>query len=44
MSLVLNGTATSLERLKEAHDRETNQDVKKLLADAIKELAKRTGK
>ena len=43
-SLVLNGTVTSLERLKEAHDRETNQDVKKLLADAIKQLAKRTGK
>jgi HEAT repeat protein len=44
MSLVLNGSRRSLDRLTEAYDRETDPDVKKLLAETIKQLAGRTRK
>ena len=42
MSLVLNGSRKSLDRLKEAYDSETDPDVKKLFAETIKQLAGRT--
>ncbi len=44
MSLVLNGTRKSLDRLREAYDHETDPDVKQLFAETIKQLAKRTQK
>ena len=44
MSLGLNGTYQSLERLKEAYGREREPHVKNVLGETIKELAKRTRK
>jgi HEAT repeat protein len=44
MSLMLNGTRKSLDRLKEAYDHETDSDVKGVFGEAMKYLANRTQK
>src|SRR2546430_13159744 len=44
MSLVLNGTRKSLDRMREAHDHETEPDVKKLFGETMRQLEKRTQK
>lgn len=43
-SLVLNGTQQSLPLLRDAHNRETDQEVKELFSDVIGQLERRIGK